>query len=139
MKFLKSILLYIWQLPQNLLGLILLGFYWLIGGKPKHYLTIDNVKYYWTLKMSSGISLGKYVILKYHYNRKANAVKHEFGHSLQSKRWGWLYLIVIGIPSLCGNIIDRVFHKNWDDKKATIWYYNQPVEKQADELGGVVR
>ena len=89
----------------------------------------------------SGISLGKVIILKRYPNNESswNGVKHEYGHSLQSEKWGWLYLIVIGLPSLLGNIYDRIFHSNWKYSDSCRWYYNQPWEKGADKLGGVVR
>lgn len=139
MKIIKDILLYIWQIPQNLVGLVLLGWYFVFGVKPKKYLILDGVNFFYTPSMPSGISLGKYVIMDYPYNRRANDVKHEFGHSKQSKILGPLYLIIIGIPSVVGNIYDRIAHKKWDKKKSYIWYYNQPWEKWADKLGEVKR
>lgn len=139
MKTIKDILLYIWQLPQNLAGLVLLGWYYMFGVKPKKYLTLDNVDFYHTASMPSGISLGEYVIMDYPYNRRANDVKHEFGHTKQSKILGWFYLIVIGILSLACNIVDRLFHKKWNEKDREVWYYNLPWEKWADKLGGVKR
>ena len=126
----KAILLYIWQLPQNLLGLIL-RLIW----KPEKEMIYKGVKYSFTQSFPSGISLGEYVILKrYPFNKYTwNSVKHEYGHTRQSVRYGWFYLLVIGLPSLLGNIYDRIF------KKGSVWYYNQPWEKGADKLGGVER
>ena len=136
----KKFLLYIWQLPQNLVGLFLLGFYKLIDKDNCYKYTVYNGIDYWkSPAMPSGISLGKYVIFKYFYNIDSSSFKHEYGHTIQSKKLGWLYLLIIGIPSLCGNIYDRIAHKNWSYEDATKWYYNQPWEKWADKLGGVVR
>ena len=64
---------------------------------------------------------------------------HEQGHQKQSRYLGWFYLIIIGLPSLLGNIYDRVAHKDWSSKDSIKWYYNQPWEKWADHLGGVKR
>ena len=52
---------------------------------------------------------------------------------------GPLYLIVIGLPSITGNIINRItrmyFRKYYDPN----FYYKQPWEAWADRLGGVDR
>ena len=87
--------------------------------------------------MPSGISLGNYIIM----NRedKEDGMRHEYGHSIDSRRWGPLYLIVIGLPSILGNIYDRIFHKKWKYSDSCEWYYNQPWEKSADKNGGVDR
>ena len=54
----KEILLYIWQLPQNILGLLLLAFY---KGNDKDDKGLIIVRR--SLKMHGGISLGRYVIV----------------------------------------------------------------------------
>ena len=125
----KEVLLYVWQLPQNLLGLLLLLFY----KREKVYHKLNGRTFYYTDEMPSGISLGNYIIM----NRedKEDGMRHEYGHSIQSMYLGWLYLLVIGIPSLCGNLWDRLFHKKWKYSKAMLWYYSQPWEKWADKLG----
>lgn len=135
-KIMKKVLLYIWQLPQNLLGLILLLFY----RKEQKFDYKDGVNFYETPEMPSGISLGQYIIVRHRYY--INDLNHEYGHTKQSKYLGWLYLIVIGLPSLLGNIYDRLFHtksKGWTTKESYKWYYNQPWEKWADKLGNVTR
>lgn len=86
-------------------------------------------KYY--VYSSSGISpftLGQYIFIKRFTSEKT--IKHEEGHSIQSKYLGPSYLIIIGLPSLIGNIIDRYFE---------IDYYSLLWEKSADKLGGVKR
>ena len=124
----KKILLWIWQLPQNILGFIVSRF-----SKKE---IINGVTVYYKHLMHSGVSLGNYIIMddrddiNYYYYPD---VAHEHGHQLQSLYLGPLYLIVIGLPSVIGNLVSRIFHK---DSK---WYYNQPWEKWADKLGKVVR
>ena len=132
-KTLWEIVLYIWQLPQNLVGLFLL----LIYGKEKIYHKLNGRTFYYTPEMPSGISLGNYIIMK--REDWAEGMWHEYGHSIDSRRWGPLYLIVIGLPSLCGNIYDRIAHKNWKYSDSMEWYYNQPWEKSADKNGNVDR
>jgi hypothetical protein len=78
-----------------------------------------------------GLSLGKYIFIHQSYGEKVK--DHERGHSVQSRHLGWLYLLIIGLPSLSGNIYSRIKHKD------SAWYYKQPWEAWADELGGVKR
>ena len=129
----KEILLYIWQLPQNIVGLLLL----LIYQHEKEYHRLKGRTFYFTTEMPSGISLGNYIIM----NRedKEDGMKHEYGHTIQSRILGPFYLLIIGIPSGCGNLIDQYCHKGWPWAKQMKWYYNLPWEKWADKLGHVKR
>lgn len=130
----KEVLLYIWQLPQNLLGLILLAYY-------KHeqvYHRLNGRTFYYTTEMPSGISLGNYIIM----NRqdKKDGMKHEYGHSIQSRWLGPLYLLIIGLPSGIYNLIDQwIVTPKVGYKRATELYYSMPWEKWADKLGKVNR
>ena len=129
----KEFLLYLWQLPQNIVGLLLLLFY----RHDELYAEMSGRRFYYTKEMPSGISLGNYIIM----NRVdlGNGFWHEYGHSVQSRKLGPLYLLVIGLPSLIGNIYDRIAHKSWTYSDRHKWYYSHPWEKWADELGGVKR
>lgn len=118
----KNILLYLWQLPQNILGLLFLLF---IRGEKQHYLY--RVRFYTAPKFKGGISLGQYIIMG-HENE--NTVRHEYGHSLQSKMLGPLYLLVVGLPS--------VIHA-WLCDCHTHSYYDFFCELWADKLGKVKR
>lgn len=122
MTTLKNVLLYLWQLPQNLVGLILLV---CLKGEKKH--TFKDVEFYYCPGFSGGISLGKYIILG---NKNEKSIKHEYGHCVQSIILGWLYLIVVGLPSIlhCW-LCDHERH----------FYYSFYTEKWADKLGKVHR
>lgn len=48
--------------------------------------------------MQGGISLGKYIIVSQWATQKT--IMHEYGHCLQSKILGPLYLLVVGLPSI---------------------------------------
>ena len=113
-------------MPQNIIGLLVILF-----SKAKY----DGNCY--VTKHRFGVSLGKYIIL--HENYFPCDLDHEKGHQKQSLYLGWLYLLIIGIPSSLGNLYDRIFHKKWDSEKRYKWYYNQPWEKWADKLGKVNR
>jgi len=141
----KNLLLWVWQLPQHLLALALIR---LLGAKKCLYqsgATGDLVRYYWLYIPSgwfsafiSGVSLGQYIILP---EKSADRITilHEHGHSRQSAILGLLYLIVVGIPSVLGNLWDRLLHRSWTSAQRQKWYYSRWPEKQADRLGGVKR
>ena len=130
----KQTLLYIWQLPQNLLGLLLIAFY-----KPERMHTMENGnQIYFARRMKGGISLGKYSIVNVgHYRHdineslKRDTVRHEaIGHAKQSRILGWLYLIVIGLQSALHAALCKCRNHNYHD----MWF-----EKWADKLARVKR
>lgn len=123
----KDVLLYIWQLPQNILGLLVIFF----SRAKKDFAGV------YTTDCNFGVSLGNYIIVNKHCAWVD--ILHEGGHQKQSLYFGWFYLLVIGIPSACGNIWDRFFHKNWETDDRGLWYYSLPWEAWADYLGGVKR
>lgn len=126
----KKILLYIWQLPQNLIGLVIK----LFNKKSLYIFRYKNIKVHYVKHiMDCGISLGHYIFLDRDVRIDYDDILHEHGHQIQSKYLGWFYLIVIGLPSILFNIIGRIFNKS------AKWYYNLPWEKWADKLGNVNR
>lgn len=136
MKKITQILLYIWQLPQNILGLMLFWWYEYHSAYTRRD-THKGINYLMADAMKGGISLGNYVILSYYYTFYVNwkdreAVNHEWGHTRQSRMLGPLYLFVIGIPS----ILHAAVHSRWCKQKS---YYHFWTEKWADKLGGVKR
>lgn len=151
MKKILNILFYIWELPQNLLGL-LFSYIWKKGLNARQ---IDNIKeieikynvkilvstYYKhkthkLLRYISGVSLGRYICIN--DTNLSLTPSHKAGHSVQSRYFGILYLIIIGIFSAIGNnLFDRLFHKKWSSIERYRWYYNRFPEKWADELSGI--
>jgi hypothetical protein len=98
---LKFILLFLWQLPQNVIALFIYPF---MGSK----FLIRNEKYAYILecsKMNGGISLGNFIFLSTKSAKKEAVIRHELGHVKQSHMLGWLYLPIIGIPSLLNAIV----------------------------------
>lgn len=129
----KNILLWLWQLPQNLIGFIYSRF-------AKDKISWCGVTVYIAPCFKAGVSLGQYIILdNIYYDDKiipanlCRVIKHEKGHTIQSKYLGWFYLFVVGIPSLCRNIMSRINPTKYN----YVWYYSGFPEKQADKLGGV--
>jgi hypothetical protein len=131
MKILKAIghvllfiLLFIWQLPQNIVALVMLPFL----GKLE---LISYKKMCWAFKctkMTGGISLGNFVYLDYTLSNNQASIMHEQeGHTVDSKILGPLYLFIIGIPS----IMWAWFGPDY------ICYYNFYTEKWANKHAGL--
>lgn len=125
-EIIKHVLLYIWQLPQNIIGLCIIFF---IQGETKHKL--HNITYYYYDPFPGGISLGNYIIVG---SQWAETIKHEFGHTLQSLYLGPLYLLVIGLPSIIWAGLYGTLIKDTENG-----YYKFYTEKWANKLGKVKR
>ena len=129
---LKDIMLYIWQFPQNILGVIALNIY-----KPTKEYNLDGIEIYYSNKITGCISLGKTIIVNSKHWRisfedslKRDTVRHcAIGHVKQSKLLGWFYLPVISLPALIARICIK-------DKKK---YWNFFTEKWADKIANVKR
>lgn len=115
--------------------------YRFILGKPE-IVDYKGEKYVWYKNWPNGVSLGNYVLIGTYYENRLETINHEFGHTRQSRIFGPLYLLIIGLPSITGNIYDRIrsrVDKNWTYKRSYKWYYTRPWEHGADVLGGVER
>jgi hypothetical protein len=134
----KKILLYIisvvWQLPQCLLARVVWSFYKMRGTITDTICLTDGIIV--CIVRSGrpwGVSFGRLIFVSSRYSandRIGDVVRHEYGHSLQSRYLGWLYLIVIALPSLVVTgvspaIAGRCYFEKWADKlgdKALIIY-----------------
>ena len=120
----KQILLYVWQLPQNLLGLAIYHYY-------KGYEVCtketcgEGIKCKISSDMHGGITLGNYIVVN-----NIKSLQHELGHTKQSKTLGPLYLLVIGLPSIVHASLHNKVCKNKD-------YYHFFTEKWANKLMGI--
>lgn len=121
-----KIIYWIWCFPQMIAGLFLRLFV-KVELKEKYK---NAVVYKCNLK-SGSISLGNKIFLcKEHWNDEY-VKKHEYGHCKQGLILGWLYLIIIGIPSItwCNCFNKYRVRKN-------VNYYSFYTEKWANKLGG---
>ena len=126
-KFIWEVILYIWQLPQNLIGLFLRLFY------PKaQKMEIADVKVLYDYSFPGGISLGRTIFVG---TQDRFTSMHEHGHQIQSMILGPLYLFVIGIPSIvwAGIYGTKICPRTHNG------YYKFYTERFADKLGGVIR
>ena len=122
--------MYLHQLPQNLLGFAL--YLYCQGYEEMRQVGYNDVVVVKSPKMRGGISLGQYVIV----SRDANleTIYHELGHCKQSQILGWLYLIVIGLPSIIWAALYGIqeIRERWS-------YYDFYTERWANELGEETR
>ena len=124
-----AVLLQVWQLPQNLLGLIV-GIFLKGKRRLQGYPGIPSaIRIVGTGNMYGGLSLGNFVYLRPPVYDKM--VRHEYGHCLQSRLLGPFYLLVIGLPSLLWAL--------WWHPGRSVDYYSFYTERWADRLGGVER
>ena len=127
MSTFKNIILYLWQLPQNVIGLLLV-----LILQPEESYDMDGCRLYYATRMRGGISLGRYVIVRsWMKDYTGNTERHELGHAKQSRMLGWFYLFVIGIPS--------ILWAAWWNEGRNRDYYSFYTERWADHLGGVNR
>ena len=136
MNKLKSSLLWLWQLPQNLCGIIYRSI-----SKDNRICVIENddsrsvgAKVY-LQRAKGGVTLGKYVFINQDYTDKEAVIKHECGHVKQSKILGPLYLLVIGIPSILHAWLSNYIGCCWKNGKYN--YYHFYTEKWANKLMGI--
>ncbi len=125
-KKVEAMLLYLWQLPQHLLGLLVV----LLTGA-RFYQEYHCAKVFLT-GLPMGVSLGKYIIV-YHHPEALDMVPHEWGHTRQSRMLGPLYLLLVGFPSITMNIFSHLQVMEMGR------YYHRWPENWADHLGGVER
>lgn len=136
MKWLSNFLLWLWQFPQNLCGIIYRSI-----SKDNRICVIENndsrsvgAKVY-LQKTKGGVSLGKYIFINQDYIDKEIVIKHECGHVKQSKILGPLYLLVIGIPSILHAWLNNYIGCCW--KNGEYNYFHFYTEKWANKLMGI--
>ena len=127
MRKVLLILLWIWQLPQNLLGLLLIL---ILKGETRH--RIGSIRFYYLKTFPGGVTLGEYIFVG---TKQDLTVRHEFGHVMQSRYLGPLYLLVIGLPSLLHAAFNGVL--NFCDRHPE-GYYHFYTEQSADRQAGVL-
>ena len=133
-----KLLLFVWQLPQFVLGdIVNLWHMAFLGKRLLGYRSVTCYDFkgveaivilYKSKKRNfyRAFSLGGHIFLYYdssHYDTDRllsvinNVLRHEYGHSVQSARLGWLYLVVIGFVSLVMTSIG-IPHKSYTEKWA---------------------
>jgi hypothetical protein len=122
MKKILQVLILIWTLPQNLLGLALVIIYRMpLKARYKYAYIFDKFP-------QEGISLGFFILFDdYETQVGIDDIKHEYGHFIQNLILGPFYIIV--------GIFSELNYRFRFSK----FYYDFWTEKWADKLGGVKR
>lgn len=125
MKKIWDILLYLWQLPQNLAGLCVLA--WNLRRITGPFEILGERV--WSIEEweGRGLSLGRYVFIgRLPYGDKfLFDTYHEAGHCHQSRVLGWLYLPIVG---LCSGL-----HSLWWNEDRGVSYRDFWTERWADK------
>ena len=134
-KILNFISEWMWQLPQNLCGLV---YKYISKNNRKERIentAINKLGIEAYVKNPGGsVSLGKYIFISERSKNNKNTIYHECGHCKQSRILGPLYLIVIGIPSITWAAVH-----SYIPYFSKYSYYSFPTEKSADKLMHVKR
>lgn len=134
----RQALLFAWELPQNLLGLALLG----IEGSRGAVLGLEwERERLFVHSRHSAVSLGLFVFWAQGENRYAahdrHTRAHEWGHTFQSRLLGPLYLPLVGAPSVA-RVLYSIAYREITGQRWTRYFDGYP-ENWADRLGGVKR
>ena len=125
-EWVAYVLLFIWQLPQNIVGFI----FWLVFSIDGNKKIIGETKWSraWAAhKMSGGISLGSFVFVSPKLSNMPEGVAHELmGHTVDSRILGPFYLLIIGLPSVLHAAV-----------KFTKCYYDFFTERLANKHAGL--
>jgi len=119
----KNLLMFIWQLPQNIIGFCISIFI-----KERMHISENSSGYIVkVVKWNIELTLGRYIIIgKDRGDQYSIAIKHNiYGHGKQSKIYGPLYLIIVGIPALVlylltvyGTLDPAQYHSLWPEDQA---------------------
>lgn len=92
-------LLFLWQLPQNIVALLIMLFSKTEGVIAyRHYCFAIKTR---LPDKAGGVSLGSFALISPSCASDEETVRHELdGHTVDSKIFGPLYLLVIGLPSM---------------------------------------
>ncbi len=107
-----------WQAPQNILGNAYAS---IIEARVLSEYNYDDVIIYETDRAYLGFTLGEHIFLGKQASFNGNIYTHEFGHVVQSRSWGWLYLPIIAIPSFVTSAFsEKGFHnRTWYERDAS--------------------
>lgn len=111
------VLLFIWQLPQNIVAICMMPFL----GKLTLKCERNFCFCYIGENMQGGISLGNFAFVSKSLGKKDPEVAHEVnGHTFDSKWMGPFYLLLIGLPSILNAIFGftECYHDFYTEKHA---------------------
>lgn len=116
-------------LPQNVLGTLFYGLLQLTGSVVDTA-DVNEIKIVVT-RLPIGASLGQYIFLGKSVLTE-NAVRHEYGHTMQGYKHGPFYLLFEGLVSFVQAAFSLISPSFADG------YFDRWPESEANELGGVI-
>ena len=124
------VLSWTWGLPMTLVGCLAAGCLWLAGHRPERW---GGGIYFVVGKHWGGVSLGPVTLVS---TADERLLTHEFGHSIQNCRWGFLYPVAILLPSAVRYWYRRAILRLGLREQAELpEYYEIWFEAGADRLG----
>lgn len=126
----KLLLDWVWQLPQNAVGIIwknIIRKSIIKEVSNKDTKEVGAIAFLANKKGS--VSLGKYIFISNMYSNHKKVITHECGHTKQSKMLGPLYLFIIGIPSITWASLRMII-----PSLSKMDYYSFYTEKWANNL-----
>lgn len=122
-------ILMLWQALQNIVGLC----YWPTT-KARMKEKVGDVYVLETDSKHGSVSLGNLVFISRHTRDYRQTLRHELGHTKQSKYLGPLYLMVIGLPSILWVGARRVSRRLRGIDY--YWFYTERwAERLAEQIG----
>ena len=133
---------FVWELPQLWTGYLFAQWRNIVG-RVEWVDTLEGVTFvtgrHWVPRAYAGVSLGCFANMwvsgsigddfkQYAQHSPFNIFRHEYGHTVDSQLWGWLYLPVVGLPSLVSQALGlspKARHRHDD-----FW-----AERRADRFG----
>ena len=133
---------FVWERPQLWTGYLFAQWRNIVG-RVERVDTLEGVTFvtgrHWVPRAYAGVSLGCFANMwvsgsigddfeQYAQHSPFNIFRHEYGHTVDSQLWGWLYLPVVGLPSLISQALglSPKAHHRHDD----FW-----AERRADRFG----
>ena len=144
----QAVTRFTWELPQLFLGYMIAQTRVLCGNVDRvdtlagvTFVTCCHRKEHAYTGMSMGCFVQMWLPVEIktdfeHYARRyaGKMLLHEYGHTFDSQLWGWLYLPVVGLPSLVSQWIELagLFHHRHDNLYAERWA-NRHAAKRFDK------
>lgn len=102
-----KVIKFLWQLPQNIIGLLLVMIL-----NPDIIKRVNGKKIRYSDKISGIITFGEFTLISMdYYSCDITKIElHELGHQTQSLLFGWFYIPVISIPKFCNVILHKGKH-----------------------------
>ena len=89
-KTVKDLLYFLWELPQNLLGLLLIY-------TTKAWYSVAWDDCYFTSRIKGVFSLGRFIVLSDEFYNRVFVIKAAREYQELSRKFGWLYLLILTI------------------------------------------